>query len=252
MKSGLYIDFIAIMAGLAILSGAASAEPEMGAEDWHFEMSKAIALELADTPAWSLAASYLRELSPKTQDWNLLLLQAKVELQHGNIDEAQVVIDRALAMNRNNPRILAMAGNIAADSGKQDEAISYFEQALELQPRNVQVLQLLGRIRSARREWKETIDVYERLLELITPTSEICMRLASAYENTGMLDKAEYYLKTNLEVHPNRVLALMPLERFYRKNEMTSKADVIAKERAKVQKKEGDQRVLRELQKSSK
>lgn len=252
MKSYVLSSFAAILAGLMFSSDFAFAEPEIGSEDWHFEVTKTIALELAETPAWSLAATYLRELSPKTQDWNLLLLQAKVELQHGNIDQAQKIIERALSMNNKNPRILAMAGNIASDAGKQDEAIVFFEQVLKLQPKNTQILQALGRIRSARREWDKTIEVYEKLLTQITPTSEICTRLASAYENKGVLDKAEYYLKTNLSVHPNRVLALMPLERFYRNNQMPSKADEIARERAKLQKQEGDQRVLRELQKSSK
>ena len=241
----------AVILFCVLLSGSAFAEPEIGSEDWHFNVSKAIAVELADTPAWSIAAAYLREISPKSQDWNLLLLKEKVELQYGNIPEAEKVIQRALEMNDQNPRILTMAGNIASDAGKLDDAVYYYEKAIEKQPKNTQVLLSLGRIRSARREWSQTIEVYEKLLTLMSPTSEICVRLATAYENTGELNKAESNLIANLELHPNRVLALMPLERFYRKYQKTERADEIAKEREKLQKKEGDQRVLRDLQKSS-
>ncbi len=251
MKScGIKTLFLCIF--IAFSGNTALADPEIGSEDWQFNMAKAIASELADTPAWSLAASYLREISPKTQDWNLLLLQAKVELQHGNIPEAEKIIERALQMNGKNPRILAMAGNIAFDAGRQEYAIAYFEEALSLQPKNTQVLLSLGRIRSARQEWNQAIELYERLLTLVTPTSEICMRLAVAYENIGDLEKAESNLLTNLNVHPNRILALMPLERFYLKHQKLDRASEITKEREKLQKKEGDQRTLRGLQKSSK
>ncbi|MBO4350550.1 MAG: tetratricopeptide repeat protein [Proteobacteria bacterium] len=229
-------------------------EADLSQDAWHFEVSKAIALELADTPSWSLSAPYLREMSPKTQDWNLLLLLAKVELQHGEIQNAETVIQRALRENPGNPRIYAMAGNIAADAGKYDEAIQYMEHALEIQPKSAAYMQSLARIYFACKDWNHAIALYERALSRVSPTSEMYVRLATAYENVDELAKAEFYLKENLEIHPTRALALMPLERFYQRHAdiYPGRAAEITAERNQLQKRDGDTRELRALQKSSK
>ena len=229
-------------------------EAELSQDAWHFEVSKAIALELADTPSWSLSAPYLREMSPKTQDWNLLLLLAKVELQHGEIQKAETVIQRALRDNPDNPRIYAMAGNIAADAGKYDEAIQYMKHALDLQPKSAAYMQTLARIYFACKDWNQAIALYERALSKVSPTSEMYVRLATAYENVNELAKAEFYLKANLDIHPTRALALMPLERFYQRHAdiYPGRAAEITAERNQLQKRDGDTRELRALQKSSK
>ena len=221
---------------------------------WHFEVSKAIALELAETPSWSLSAPYLREMSPKTQDWHLLLLLAKVELQHGAIQEAETVIQRALRENPSNPRIIAMAGNIAADAGKYEEAIQYMEHALEIQPKNASYMQTLARIHFTCKNWQQAIALYERALSRVSPTSEMYVRLATAYENVNEFSKAEFYLKENLVIHPSRVIALMPLERFYQRHAdiYPGRAAEITAERNQLQKRDGDTRELRALQKSAK
>ena len=72
-----------------------------------------------------------------------------------------------------------------------------------------------------------------------------------AYENLGDLSNAERYFKQNLETHPNRVLAILPLERFYIRQNDTARAAQLAKEREKLQKKD-DGRALRDLLPSSK
>lgn len=229
------------------------AKRDMTRGEWHFEVSKAIALELADTSAWSLSASYLREISPNTQDWHLLLLHAKVELQHGEIQNAESIIQRAMRENPTNPRIVAMAGAIAADGGRYDEAIGYLKRALELQPKNTSTMQTLARTYFAVQDWPHAIELYEQALSRVSPTSEMYVRLSTAYENVGNLERAEFYLKENLNIHPVRAIALMPLERFYHRHgdAYPGKAAAIAAERSRLQKKDGDPRELRALQKSS-
>ena len=224
-----------------------------GGKDWHFEVSKAIATELADSSAWRLSTPYLRDLSANSQNWNLLLLQAKVDLQQGHIQEAGEVIERALVQYPDNPRILIMAGNIASDSGDDEKAIGYYQKAATIQPKNPAIYLGLGRIYIGARNWQQAIGNYEKYLEFGEPSSEVLVRLSMAYENTGDLQKAERCLLQNLEVHPNRVIALMPLERFYLRQNMADKASETARERQKYQKQtDGDQRNLRALAPSSK
>ncbi|MBQ8037523.1 MAG: tetratricopeptide repeat protein, partial [Proteobacteria bacterium] len=224
----------------------------IGSDDWQFDISKAIAAELADTPAWSLAIPYLRELSPKTQDWNILLLQAKIDLQQGDVASAQDGISRALQAHPTNPRIIEMAGHVAADAGHFDQAVEHYEHALALRPRNATQIKLaLARIKFAQQKYQEVIQIYESIINDIQPTSEILVRLSACYENTNDLERAELYLKQNLKVHPNRLFALLPLERFYRRHQMNELADQTAQEREHLQNKDGAPRELRALQRSA-
>ena len=228
------------------------AQSAIGSDDWHFEVSKSIAVELADSPSWSLSLGYLRDISVQTQDWNVLLLQAKVELQQGNVDAARAAIDRALALYPDNPRILAMAGNVAADSGQFEQAENYYRRVLDKQPHHAQVLLALARIYYARKDWAQVIAVYESLNRVSEPTSEVWVRMATACEGMGDFERAEDYLKQNLEIHPNRVIALLALERFYGRIGATDKAQNVANERARLQKTENaDTRVMRSLPNSS-
>lgn len=229
----------------------AFAQTEIGSEDWHYEVSKAIALSLAETTAWEYALPYLQEIGPKTTDWNLLLFQAKVEQRRGDIAAAKVSIQRALASHDKNPRILVSAGNIALDDGRPQDAVDYFERARQIQPENPAILSPLGRLRCARREWAMCVELYETLIHHATPTSEVCVRLATAYENLGDLENAEKYLKRNLAIHPNRAIALIPLERFYRAHQRTERADAVARELKKLEYHDGNRRDLRALRPSS-
>ncbi len=251
MKSPINMRYLLLILCF-LMPCVAYAEAVPGTEAWEFNVSKAIAIELAESSVWNLAIPYLRELSPKTQDWHVLFLMAKVELQQGDLPKAQSFIERALEAYDTNPRILALAGNIAIDTGRTEDAAQYYEKTLLYQPNHVGVLTALARIRYSQQQWSEVIVLTERLLEHALPTSEMLVRLAAAYESTGVMAKAEKLLKQNLEVHPNRVLALMPLERFYRRQHQISKADEIARERKKLQKTtDGDSRHMRALLPSS-
>lgn len=242
---------LAIFLAAVLFGTNAFGQSTPGSDDWNYEVSKAIAISLSETPAWEYAMPYLREIGPRTTDWSLLLFQSKVEHQRGDIEAADKTIQRALKSAPNNPRVLAMAANIAADLGRHDEAIVHFENARSVQPNNAAVLLALGRIRFARREWANVIELYEPLVTLVPTTSEICVRLATAYENIDDLDNAEKYLKKNLSIHPNRLLALIPMERFYRRHGMIRRADDVAQELRKLQYHDHDRREMRALQKSS-
>ena len=165
---------------------------------------------------------------------------------------ADITIHRALRSAPNNPRVRALAGNIAVDLDRRDEAVDHFAIALKSQPDNAAVLLSLSRLRFARREWDDVIESLEHLLQLVPPTSEIYIRLATAYENRGDIDNAERYLKKNVAIHPNRRIALIPLERFYRAHGMTERADSVSRELHVLQYHDGDRREMRALQKSAK
>ncbi|MCL2325490.1 MAG: hypothetical protein FWC40_03160 [Proteobacteria bacterium] len=199
-------------------------------EDWDFEMQKSLGLALAESGAWSQAEVYLSSVGPHSQDWNLQLTWAKVRLQLGDIPGAQAVIGVALVQHPNNPRVLFMASDIAADAHDAQNAVSYARRGLALQPHNVRGAQALGRLYYQQQDWGAVIETYERLLTYSLPTSEVLVRLSTAYEKQQALGKAEAYLLQNVEVHANRLMALMPLHRFYARTHQPEKARAIERE----------------------
>ena len=223
---------------------------EPGSEQWDYNVAKSIATTLADTPYWSMSLPYFRDLSARSQDWNVRLLHAKVELQRGYTDRAQKAIDDAMAIHPNNPRLWLMAGDIAADSGNAKTAIDYYAKVLSVQPNNDHAQLHLARQYFVLRQWQNVIDIYDAYLATHDPTSEILVRLSAACENIGDIARAEKYLLENIDKHSNRALAYLPLERFYRRQNDEARANSIAKERAKYQKNDDD-RNLRKLLPSS-
>ena len=205
---------------------------EPGSNQWDYDVAKSIATTLADTPYWSMSIPYFRALDGRSQDWNVLLLHAKVELQRGYTDRAKNAVDDALAIHPNNPRLWLMAADIAADSGNPQSAIDYYSKVLDVQPRNELAQLRLARQYFAIRQWQNVIDIYEAYLTAHEPTSEILVRLSAAYENVGDIERAEKYLLENLDIHSNRTLAYLPLERFYRRQNDEERANAIAKKRA--------------------
>lgn len=238
---------------VALLPFSAFAAPEPGSPDWHFDVSKAIAIELADSPSWSLAAVYLRDIGSHSQDWNVLLLQAKVELQQGNLEAASTAIEKALQIHPQNPRILTMAGNIALDRDNLELAESYYLRVLEQQPYQVPVLMSLTRIYYARQDWQGVVRTFESYQRVTSPTSEMLVRMATACERLGDLSRAESLLRQNLDTHVNRLTALIALERFYQRTGQTAQTQAVAQERLRLQKKQdNDPRNMRALPSSSK
>lgn len=223
---------------------------EPGSDQWDYDVAKSIATTLADTPYWSMSLPYFRDLSARSQDWNVRLLHAKVELQRGYTDRAQKAIDDAMAIHPNNPRLWLMAGDIAADSGNAQNAIDYYAKVLSVQPNNDHAQLHLARQYFVLRQWQNVIDIYDAYLATHEPTSEILVRLSAACENIGDIARAEKYLIENIDTHSNRALAYLPLERFYRRQNDEARAKSIAKERAKYQKNDDD-RNLRKLLPSS-
>lgn len=238
---------IGIMAPTVLM--AESYQPGTG--QWRFETEKSIALALADSQNWTLALPYLRRLSPNSQDWDLLLQHAKVELQMGNFEQAQNAIDRALAIVPDNPRVLILAADIAADCQNFERAAKFYEKARFIQPANALVHLALARTYFAMNDHLQAIALYEEYLKKQMPTSEALVKLSAAYEATGNLPKAQACLEKNLDVHPNRGLALLALERFFMRNQQPERAQATAKERVRWQK-NNDFRNMRALLPSAK
>lgn len=230
--------------------GALSAqEHEVGSAEWQWTTSKAVAIALYESGEWELALRHLDSLGTQTTDWYVQYLRARAALHLGRIAHAQDIARKALAYHPQNPRILFLIGDVALDSGNYDEAQAYLSQGLALRPKDREAQLSLGRVLMARGSFEEAASHYERVLSEQGATSEILLKLAICYENTKNLKRAEFYLLENSKLHQNPQMGLVPLQRFYQRQQMQKAVDEVNK-RLELLQKQGDPRRLRQLQPS--
>ena len=205
-------------------------EIQLGSEEWHFGVAKAIALDFADKGQWSRAGMYLDEIAEKTQDWYVLLMWSRVKIQLGDMQTADKAIRLALKQAPHNPRILFTAGDIATDLNRPDDAQRYYEAGLALQPDQTYAIMILGRLYAKQNRWDKLIVLYERLITLTSPTSEVWIRLAIAHEQAGNLERAEQCYREYAMMSLNRALGLSQLLVFYERNGQMSKAEDVKRQ----------------------
>ncbi len=195
-----------------------------GAEDWDFAVAKAIAVDFADAGMWGRAGSYLDVVGPKTQDWNVLLMWARVKVQLGEMESADRAIRMALEQAPGNPRILFTAGDISLDLSHLDDAEIYYERALAVQPDHPEAALALGRLYTRRNEWEKLIPIYEHLVATTQAPSEVWIRLAVAHEQGANLTRSEYCYRQYAEMSRNKSVGLSHLLAFYERTGQKAKA----------------------------
>ena len=237
------------LAASSVQFACAEDQVVLGSDDWNFAMAKNIAVDFADAGMWARAGAYLDDVGEKTQDWNVLLMWARVKVQLGEMEKADHAIKLALKQAPSNPRILFTAGDIALDLKQLDEAELYYEQALAIQPDQAKAALALGRLYARNNEWQKLIPVYERLASTTLAPSEVWIRLAVAHEQAGNLPRSEYCYRQYAELSRNKSVGLSHLHAFYERTGQSSKAAETRRTIHSLGKKDG--RVMRALHPSS-
>ncbi len=224
-------------------------EPASSTQDWEWSTSKAIAYALYESGEWELALSYLDALGVHSTDWYLQYVRARAALHLGDVEHASRIVEKALASHSENPRILFLAGDVALDSGDYEGAEAFLRHGLILRAKDRDAQLSLGRVLMAKGDFTQAAQHYEHMLSMYSASSEILLKLASCYENTQNLKRAELYLIKNSKLHQNPRMGLMPLQRFYQRHDMTELAKQTAQQLEQLQAQE-DKRKLRQLQPS--
>jgi adenylate cyclase len=115
-------------------------------------------------------------------------LMCEVFMIHRKLDQAMVHSDRALAMNPNDPRIVAQRGELLTWLGKPEEGVEWVERAVRLDPLDAPArAHLLGRAYFGTGRYKEAARAYR------TMSSLNCGRraeLAASLKRAGQDDDA--------------------------------------------------------------
>lgn len=93
--------------------------------------------------------------------WHIMGL---IERRLGNFSQAQEWLNKAAAVDPQNPEIPNNQGRVAMDTGLLDAAEAHFARALALRPDWDVALSGLGQALNARKKWDEALPVWRKLL----------------------------------------------------------------------------------------
>lgn len=118
---------------LMVKSGQYENPREEVSESRYPEIVKNIALIYSQQGETDKAIAAIREAQAENpEDVNLLLTEANLYIQLDQKDKFKETMERAIAMDPNNPVLFYNLGVIAAEQGDSEKAIEYYQRSLEL------------------------------------------------------------------------------------------------------------------------
>ena len=97
--------------------------------------------------------------------WTLRLLSSAY-IQKGNLDRAEELVERALALEKNEPGIYLMKGRIAQGRGRMGQAEEWFDQALKVDPKHAGVYVAKGSLYARLRMIDKAVECFEKAIEM--------------------------------------------------------------------------------------
>ena len=140
---------------------------------WHDLAEQALAC--GDTATAEDACRHALELTP--MDLAASTTLATILLNRGDVEEAQVLLERLEHAGVSAPHITVALGAIAYKQGRLDEARQRFEAVLESQPNHLQALLYLARTMDIAGEYQAARDCLQRAAEWAPRIEEIRQRL---------------------------------------------------------------------------
>jgi tetratricopeptide (TPR) repeat protein len=132
------------------------------------------------------AKRVLRRAPARERDVEALAALAETELRADRPDEARIVLEDALAIHHDNPRLLAILASVAARESEWRQASSLLERALAAEPDSVRLAASLRDAYTRERRWADALRAEDRYLALLREPQELdserSRRLGLRYE----------------------------------------------------------------------
>lgn len=182
-------------------------------------------------------------------DTTLLTIMSNIQLQSGQINEAEATIRKALAIDPNDMDLLIQLGSIQDRAGQRAEAEKTLRAVLQREPDNATALNNLGYYLAERNaRYNEALPLIEKAVSIeplngsfLDSLGWVQYKLGRLQEARGHLEKAALYARRNANVYEHLGDVLRDLGRMQeaRRNweaalEYSAEAGVIARLRDKI------------------
>jgi tetratricopeptide (TPR) repeat protein len=195
---------ISVKGGSHIKPSIKKSKPRSG------EIAKNIALiyiSQGDNEKAMTAIKEAREANPK--DLSLLMSEANIQYQAGNIDNYKALISEAITMDPNNPELFYNLGVTTADSDVE-AAKGYYNKAIELDPTYTNAYINIAALILA-----EETNIVEQMNNLGSSAADDRKYDELKEKRTQVYKDAVPYLTKALEIKPNNIDAAKTLMNIY-------------------------------------
>lgn len=153
-------------------------------------------------------ADRARSLAPYRID--LMLLEARLLVANGRIEEAEALYDEVLQEQPYNVRARIGLAELSAAQGSPDRADSMLQEAVRLEPANRKTLLSLAVLAEYRGQYDEAQRYIERALENHPRDASVQTLAAEHYLARGQLERAAMHIESAAQLNPDssRVLLL--------------------------------------------
>jgi len=135
-------------------------------------------------------------------------VKAGVLLATGKQDEAFVIIDAALLAHPDEPRLLALRGEMALVRGQIEAARSFADRALAAEPTSLAALMLAGRVSVLSQDWAQAERHYSQAARQHGGVIGPLLALAATQADAGNVEAARASLVQLRQLAPDHPLAL--------------------------------------------
>ena len=144
------------------------------------------------------------ELEPKHGPAQLAL--ARLLVNHGDLSQAEKLLQSLQRQYIDNPNVADLAGAIALKAGRAEAAVKAYRRAFELRETNFQLWRYAGAVDAAGQSG-QAIDMLADWLQTYPQDLGTRLELANAYLIRGQFEPAEQHFRKLLEQRPEHALA---------------------------------------------
>ena len=126
----------------------------------------------------------------------------KLQDRNGNFNEAERLLQRALALDENNIYILAHLALTELKLKKISEAESYLKKAYDLAPDNTFVLNLLGELYFHQNKYDNSFEILSQSYKLDPNNPDTLYQLGVVFAEKGLRDDAEKAFRKAIKLAP--------------------------------------------------
>lgn len=119
-----------------------------------------------------------------------LKILSGVRFMEGRLDEALATLQRAAAIDGNDPRVHANLGSILMRMNRGDEAIACFQRAIALDPNYAEAHYNMGATLSALERFEEALACYDKVLAIVPTHSRTLINRGAALSALNRQDEA--------------------------------------------------------------